>query len=480
MLSRGQAEDEHRHDGECGHGESVQLSAVEAGLRTPGRPLAPGTRARMEGQFGADLSGVRLHTGTAAQEAATAVQARAFTVDQDIVIGKEGGDFKTLNHELAHVVRNQQRRSAGRPTGGGFNMTRPRDPEEREAETNAARISSGGTSTVRGDGPGPASAHGPGMPVQRTFIQRAPRSSSDEFDDGGFTEQDLFDSGRARFVTLLYGEFVRSGRWDVSGTQGPDGIIAHFTASKRPKKRSRPRAFAETPQVKELRRVSTAIKAYLRNQGFNPVEVQAGIGTRGQLLVAANDTSSNNHLQNMFRHTGAAQVLGTMIEDTRQNGLPGEPRNQQEIHERGDRQHRKVKPQLDSPLNLPALRGALAAGITVATDGEAGLHAERRIAARNGGVVPDHLGGTKRPCPSCVAVLYPEGDQGVHPGIFRSDDVSNIGFPEYDHNDLGNEEARAQSMFQKINSVVENTYVTVTKRGVEVPEVGSESDSEPD
>ncbi|MFD7860506.1 hypothetical protein ACFV6B_40475 [Streptomyces microflavus] len=62
--------------------------------------------------------------------------------------------------------------------------------------------------------------------------------------------------------------------------------------------------------------------------------------------------------------------------------------------------------------------------------------------------------------------------------IFRSDDVSNIGFPEYDHHDLGNEEARARSMFQKINSVVQHTYVTVTKRGVEVPEIGSES--EPD
>lgn len=68
----------------------------------------------------------------------------------------------------------------------------------------------------------------------------------------------------------------------------------------------------------------------------------------------------------------------------------------------------------------------------------------------------------------------------MHPGIFRSDDVSNIGFPEYDHNDLGREEARAQSMFQKINSVVQYTYVTVTKRGVEVPEVGLESESDPE
>ncbi|MEU5368631.1 DUF4157 domain-containing protein [Streptomyces sp. NPDC005951] len=478
MLSRSQAGDGHRHGGGRGPEDSERLAAVEAELGTPGRPLAPGTRVRKEAQFGADLSAVRLHTGNAAEEAAAAVQARAFTVDQDIVIGKEGGDFKTLNHELTHVVRNQQRRSGGRRAGGGLNVTRPGDPEEREAEANAARMGRGGTSTVKGDTPGPAPVHEAGPLSRRTVVQRAPGSSSDEFDGGDVTEQDLLDSSRARFITLLHGEFVRSGQWDLSATQGPGGTIAHFTASKRPKKRSRPRSFSETPQVKELRHVSTAVKAHLQNQRFNPVEVQAAIGTHGGLLVAANDSSSNEYLQSLFQRTSGVQALGSMIEDTRQKGLPTEPRNEREILERGDRQHREMKPEPSRPVNLPALRGALAAGVTVATGGEPGLHAERRIAARNNGVTPDHLGGTKRPCPSCVAILYPEGNLDVHPGIFRSDDVSNIGFPEYDHHDLGNEEARARSMFQRIDSVVQHTYVTVTKRGVEVPEIGSES--EPD
>ncbi|MFJ2815825.1 hypothetical protein [Streptomyces sp. NPDC087294] len=314
--------------------------------------------------------------------------------------------------------------------------------------------------------------------AQTLSVQRAPGSSSDEFDDGDIGEQDLRDASRTLFITLLHREFVRSHQWDLSATQGPDNTVTHFTASKRPKKRSRPRSFRETPEVKELRRVSTVVKTYLRNQGLNPVEVQAAIGARGELLLAANDARSNDHLRDLFTKAGGAQVLGTMVENTRQKGLPAEPRHQPEIHDRGIRQHTKVKPRADSPLSLSALQGALATGVTVATDGESGLHAERRIAARNGGVTPVDLGGTKRPCPSCVAALYPNGNPDAHPGIFRSDDFSNLGFPQYNHHDLGGEEHRARSMFQNINSVVEHTYVTVTKRGVEVPEVGSESDSD--
>ncbi|MYR37987.1 DUF4157 domain-containing protein [Streptomyces sp. SID4944] len=138
-------------------------AAVEAGLRSPGRPLDRATLARKETQFQADLTGVRLHTGPSAEEAAAAVQARAFTVGQDIVIGKDGGDFKTLDHELTHTVRNLQGPSAGHPTGSGFAMTHPGDREEREAESNASRMSAGGPSAVMGQGAG----------VQRSASDRA-------------------------------------------------------------------------------------------------------------------------------------------------------------------------------------------------------------------------------------------------------------------------------------------------------------------
>ncbi len=138
-------------------------AAVEAGLRAPGRPLDRATLARKETQFQADLTGVRLHTGPSAEFAAAAVQARAFTVGQDIVIGKDGRDFKTLDHELTHTVRNRQGASTGHATGSGFTMTHPADREEREAESNASRMNAGGPSTVVGEGiraprPAPGSA----------------------------------------------------------------------------------------------------------------------------------------------------------------------------------------------------------------------------------------------------------------------------------------------------------------------------------
>jgi len=160
-------------------------SDVEAGLREPGRPLDQATRVRKEEQFQADLSGVRLHTGPSAKQAAAAVQARAFTVDQDIVIGEGGGDSLTLDHELTHAVRNRQRASAGHPTGGGFSMTRPDDSEEREAESNATRMRSGATSTVVGEGAGHRSAGGDraqaGARSAETAVQRAgPTDTAEE------------------------------------------------------------------------------------------------------------------------------------------------------------------------------------------------------------------------------------------------------------------------------------------------------------
>lgn len=83
---------------------------VAALLRgSQGRPLEGGVRTQMESHFARDLSGVRVHTGPAAQTAARSLGARAFTVGQDIYFG--GGQFAPgtatgrglLGHELAHV-----------------------------------------------------------------------------------------------------------------------------------------------------------------------------------------------------------------------------------------------------------------------------------------------------------------------------------------------------------------------------------------
>lgn len=76
-----------------------------------GAPLAGEVRQRMEGQLGADLSGVRVHTGGDSAKAAEGMAARAFTVGQDVHFG--GGEFapgtkegdRLLAHELTHTVQ---------------------------------------------------------------------------------------------------------------------------------------------------------------------------------------------------------------------------------------------------------------------------------------------------------------------------------------------------------------------------------------
>jgi hypothetical protein len=65
----------------------------------------------MEGRFGYDFSGVRVYTGTAAEQSVQDVNAKAYTVGRDIVFG--AGQFlpgtlegrRLIAHELTHVMQ---------------------------------------------------------------------------------------------------------------------------------------------------------------------------------------------------------------------------------------------------------------------------------------------------------------------------------------------------------------------------------------
>ena len=76
-----------------------------------GQALDPTTRGFMESRFRHDFSKVRVHTGARADEAARAVQARAFTLGDHIVFGADqyGSDGtierRLLAHELTHVLQ---------------------------------------------------------------------------------------------------------------------------------------------------------------------------------------------------------------------------------------------------------------------------------------------------------------------------------------------------------------------------------------
>ncbi len=84
-----------------------RLSATKGG----GQPLGRAERSQMEGQFGADFSSVRIHSGGEAAGLSSQLSARAFTHGSDIYFNEgqyepHGGEGKhLLAHELTHVVQ---------------------------------------------------------------------------------------------------------------------------------------------------------------------------------------------------------------------------------------------------------------------------------------------------------------------------------------------------------------------------------------
>jgi hypothetical protein len=93
---------------------------------THSQPLDTATRNFMESRFGGyDFSQVRLHTDEQAAEAAHALQARAFTLRNDIVFG--AGQYapgttegkRLLAHELAHVAQRTSSSDAGSGSATG-------------------------------------------------------------------------------------------------------------------------------------------------------------------------------------------------------------------------------------------------------------------------------------------------------------------------------------------------------------------------
>jgi len=90
------------------------------GLHGGGQPLSTPERTFLEPRFGYDFSRVRLHTDERAAEMARSVNARAFTLGQDVVFGaghyqpRSTEGQRLLAHELTHVV--QQSGYASQPT----------------------------------------------------------------------------------------------------------------------------------------------------------------------------------------------------------------------------------------------------------------------------------------------------------------------------------------------------------------------------
>lgn len=108
---------------------------------TAGRALNPEVRGPLESAFGADFSGVNVHTDGNAAQLARDVQATAFTHGNNIFFSEGSYDTGTtkgqhlLAHELTHVVQQQRGNggAAASPAAGPV-IGRADDPAEAEAD----------------------------------------------------------------------------------------------------------------------------------------------------------------------------------------------------------------------------------------------------------------------------------------------------------------------------------------------------------
>jgi hypothetical protein len=156
-------------------GEAEQASPVKDVIgRGGGTPLEPTVRKEMESSFGTDFSDVRVHTGGDAAASAKAVDAHAYTVGNEIVLGDgqgqgSPGHDRTLAHELTHVVQQRSGPVEGTPAPGGIAISSPNDRFERAAEATADAVMSTGRA-----GADTAAGHASGSSIQRERQEEEP------------------------------------------------------------------------------------------------------------------------------------------------------------------------------------------------------------------------------------------------------------------------------------------------------------------
>lgn|GEM_PF-2588914 len=116
---------------------SIVQSVVDRG---GGQPLDPATQHLMESRFGVDFSQVRVHTDSMAAESAQAVNAKVYTVNNDVIFGSGQYHPETvlgkslLAHELTHVVQQANGLKSK------LMISQPRDQYEQEADRVAQSI----------------------------------------------------------------------------------------------------------------------------------------------------------------------------------------------------------------------------------------------------------------------------------------------------------------------------------------------------
>lgn len=116
------------------------------GSLTGGSPLPGGVQRQLEDGLGADLSGVRVHTGSHADSLAGSFGATAFTTGSHMFFRSGAyqphtrSGLELVAHEATHTVQQAAGPVAGTVMGGGVAVSDPGDRFERDATATARRI----------------------------------------------------------------------------------------------------------------------------------------------------------------------------------------------------------------------------------------------------------------------------------------------------------------------------------------------------
>lgn len=165
-------------------------AAVSTAAEESGHALPSALQHKFASSLGADLSGVRVHTGEASAAAASSLSARAYALGQDIHFaagqydpGSAAGEH-LLAHEVAHTV---QQRGASAGPQFQLEVSAEHDPSEHEADAAADAM-------VRGQAFAVTAASGVARKVYRQSRGREPArapaaSREDELEMAQLTHQ---------------------------------------------------------------------------------------------------------------------------------------------------------------------------------------------------------------------------------------------------------------------------------------------------
>ncbi|MEU0984608.1 eCIS core domain-containing protein [Streptomyces griseus] len=468
-------QERHQHGPDCDHQQAEtpavqraaapqvqRRSAVHDVLRTGGRPLDDSTRTDMESRLGADFSDVRIHNDRAAKASAAEVGARAYTSGSHIVIGDGGADKHTLAHELTHVIQQRQGPVAGTDNGSGLKVSDPSDRFEREAEANASRVMSSAAPVLQRR---PADA--PGRAAAAPVVQRMPKAKKASPEARANKE----------FARAVKSQFEAKG-WIADGSPevwarmtlhkigGMDAQqAAAFKSSNAaykatPDNTMGPRSYAGEPDKQAMRWVSTVVKNYLTEKGENPIEIQAAIHGE-KLYIAGNTTAANSLLASELGGLSGSAFLKKVLKEYPADSddlLRGDAEGRLARH--SDKTDKRIaNDSADEAVTekYANVITALAEPVTVASGGDEGYHAERRIVDHLTGdepekVIPDSLAGTKRPCVSCYANLFIGTE--ARPGPLWISGAANIGMAGYSAKN-------ATRFVSRVDDAIGNTYATL-------------------